>query len=121
MKLLLFIVTCVVTTTVSAQVFQQITPPRAIDGNAFIQKWKLSHPDLKLPQSKDSVLAKFKNYFGLGKKPGVYSLKMDNMPCIVPDTKEIAEIPNFWRDKITVPFNSRIPNRALPQASPETK
>ncbi len=27
-------------------------------------------------------------------EPGVYALPIDNMPCIVPDTKEIAAMPN---------------------------
>ncbi len=27
-------------------------------------------------------------------KPGVYVLPLDNMPCLVPDTKQIAAIPN---------------------------
>lgn len=45
-------------------------------------------------------------------KPGVYALPQDNMPCLVPDTKEIAAIPNAW-GKLSVPFISNIPNPGL--------
>jgi hypothetical protein len=44
--------------------------------------------------------------------PGVYNLPQDNMPCIVPDTKEIAAIPNAVL-KIENPFISKIPNPYL--------
>jgi hypothetical protein len=44
--------------------------------------------------------------------PGVYNLPQDNMPCIVPDTKEIAAIPNVLTNK-EIPFISKIPNPYL--------
>ena len=42
-------------------------------------------------------------------KPGVHRLPQDGMPCIVPDTKDIAAIPNA-APRVEVPFRSRIPN-----------
>jgi hypothetical protein len=38
------------------------------------------------------------------KAPGVYHLPLDGMPCIVPDTSNIAAIPNGWANP-TVPYN----------------
>ncbi len=49
------------------------------------------------------------------KKPGVYRLRLDNMPCIVPDTKDVAAMPNAFKEEIKVPFSGnppRIPNAA---------
>lgn len=45
-------------------------------------------------------------------KPGVYALPQDNMPCLVPDIKDIAAIPNAW-PRPKVPFKSAIPNPGL--------
>lgn len=51
----------------------------------------------------------FQQKFSLGKvQPGIYFLPQDNMPCKVPDTNEIATIPN--PSPITIPFKSHIPN-----------
>lgn len=50
-------------------------------------------------------------------KPGVHRLPQDNMPCIVPDTKNIAAMPNAWKGAVKVPYRSnppQIPNPALP-------
>lgn len=44
---------------------------------------------------------------------GVNRLPLDGMPCIVPDTKDIAAMPNAWKGKVAVPFTGnppRIPN-----------
>lgn len=45
------------------------------------------------------------------RKPGVYSLPQDGMPCIVPDTNDIAAMPNAAK-AIAVPPANRIPNAA---------
>lgn len=49
------------------------------------------------------------------KKPGIYRLPQDNMPCIVPDTSKTIRIPNAWKSRVQVPYVSkppRIPNPA---------
>lgn len=51
-------------------------------------------------------------------KPGVYRLPQDGMPCIVPDTKEVAAIPNGFKGKASIPFTGnppRIPNPSTTQ------
>ena len=53
----------------------------------------------------------------LHKKPGVYSLPQDNMPCIVPDTSKTVKIPNAWKGRLRIPYKSnppRIPNLTKP-------
>jgi hypothetical protein len=44
-------------------------------------------------------------------KPGVYKLRQDNMPCIIPDTKDIVAIPNAFAN-VTIPFKTQMPNGA---------
>lgn len=46
-------------------------------------------------------------------KPGIYLLAQDNMPCIVPNTKNIAKVPNLWRGKVG-PYRAKIPNPLNP-------
>ena len=41
-------------------------------------------------------------------KPGVYALRQDNMPCKVPDTNGLVQIPNGA--PVTLPFKSNMPN-----------
>lgn len=50
------------------------------------------------------------------KKPGVYRLQQDGMPCIVPDTKDIAAMPNAFKGEIKVPFVAKPPH--IPNAAP---
>jgi hypothetical protein len=38
------------------------------------------------------------------------------MPCIVPDTKDIAAMPNAWRGLVLRRYNGAIPNPALPKS-----
>ncbi len=52
-------------------------------------------------------------------KPGIHFLPLDGMPCLVPDTKDIAVIPNVWKGKVGVPFignSPQIPNPFLIQS-----
>lgn len=45
--------------------------------------------------------------------PGIHRLPQDGMICYVPDTKDIAAIPNVYKGKVRVPFTGnppRIPN-----------
>ncbi len=44
-----------------------------------------------------------------GKKPGVYHLPQDNMPCIVPDTTKLVNIPNVWKGSVTKPYKNSPP------------
>lgn len=96
---------------------------------AQISAEKLKELELKVKRGEsisiplDSTLA-FKNNFkvkttfsGRFPLPGIYNLPQDNMPCIVPDTKEIAGIPNVV-SKIENPFISKIPN---PYLAPKSK
>jgi hypothetical protein len=55
------------------------------------------------------------NHTGNAPAPGIYRLPIDRMPCIVPDTKELAVIPNAWKAPITLPYSATIPNPALPR------
>ena len=41
-------------------------------------------------------------------KPGIYALRQDNMPCKVPDTNGLVQIPNGA--PVTLPFKSNMPN-----------
>lgn len=45
----------------------------------------------------------------------IRTLPFDNMPCIVPNTKDIAAMPNAWKGKVRVPFRSQMPNPAQPR------
>ena len=42
--------------------------------------------------------------------PGVHRLPQDGMPCVVPDTKDIAAIPNFYNGKVSVPYAGNTPH-----------
>lgn len=60
--------------------------------------------------------------FPINKKPGVYRLRQDGMPCIVPDTKDLAVMPNVFKGEIKVPYVAkppRIPNAAIPKTFPD--
>jgi hypothetical protein len=52
-------------------------------------------------------------------KPGVYALRQDGMPCIVPNTADIAAIPNAMPQKQVVRLG-KIPN-ATPQTGEELR
>lgn len=41
--------------------------------------------------------------------PGVHFLPQDGMPCIVPETVTLGNIPNAWNGK-RILFNDKIPN-----------
>jgi hypothetical protein len=42
-------------------------------------------------------------------KPGIYRLRQDNMPCIVPNLADVASIPNGWKGKTKVPYSDNPP------------
>jgi len=66
------------------------------------------------PNNKDSLINSISGQLFLkNAKPGVHRLPQDGMPCIVPDTKDIAAIPNTFNGTVGVPFTGnrpRIPN-----------
>ncbi|MGV3527604.1 MAG: hypothetical protein ACO1OO_01825 [Flavisolibacter sp.] len=74
-----------------------------------------------LPQQKNALPPSFKQklfFFDPAidhDSSRVRTLPVDNMPCIVPNTKDIAAMPNAWKGKVRVPFLSQIPNPAQPQ------
>jgi hypothetical protein len=43
------------------------------------------------------------------RKPGIYALPQDNMPCIIPDLSGTVAIPNLWKGKTKVPYKSSPP------------
>lgn len=56
---------------------------------------------------------------GQNRKPGVYALPQDGMPCIVPDTNDIVQIPNALPKK-DLPKLGQIPN-VTPQTGEELR
>lgn len=71
----------------------------------------------------DSLYKRFQNFFRKqeftvhlpSEKNKIIALPQDHMPCIIPDTKDIAAIPNGW-SRVTIPYRSQyhpIPNPGL--------
>lgn len=71
------------------------------------------------PLIKDSLPARRSLLPGYPATPGVHALPLDNMPCVVPDTKGIATLPNAFQ-KPLIPFRSSIPN-AIPEIPADRK
>lgn len=68
---------------------------------------------LKIDAARNSNITAFLS----NPKPGVHRLRQDNMPCLVPDPTATVAMPNVWKGKIGVPFESglpRIPNPVKP-------
>jgi hypothetical protein len=89
------------------------------DLNKLIARSKLSSikkdtskPTLRHPFTLDLKMLAPKSF---NREPGVHALPQDGMPCIVPDTKRIAAMPNA-ATKHRVPPANRIPN-----ATPEQR
>jgi hypothetical protein len=57
----------------------------------------------------DSTVLRLLPLYRTHTQPGVYRLR-DGMPCIVPDTKDIAAIPNAWPAPRQLPYPATIPN-----------
>jgi hypothetical protein len=38
--------------------------------------------------------------------PGIHRLRQDGMPCVVPDTRDIAVIPNSWKGRVVPYYHS---------------
>ena len=59
--------------------------------------------------SADSLIFKIMSQNDARRLERVKYLRQDNMPCVVPNTKDIAAIPNA-APAITIPFPTTIPN-----------
>ena len=84
------------------------------------KEWNFQRP-LRIITPKDSSLLTVNPY--LNKKPGIYRLK-DGMPCVVPDTKDVAVIPNAWKGPLRGTYKGKkptIPNPLQPDTQPDTK
>jgi hypothetical protein len=114
MKRLLLVAFVISANTLYAQEFQP-------DIDKLIARSKLSSikkdttkPTLRHPFALDLKLLAPKK---LQQQSGINALPQDGMPCIVPDTKSIAVIPNAAKDNQVPPAN-RIPNAAPEQRLP---
>ena len=94
----------------SSQTFE-VDVPKIMKRSEALKLFRNTTPPQKI--HKDSLMEKFRvSVIGKKANPGVYYLPQDNMPCLVPDTKDIAAIPNAW-PHVQVPFKSAIPNPGL--------
>jgi hypothetical protein len=107
MKLLLLITCSAFYISSSAQEFK-VDVPKIMKQSDVLKK----HYEIGKSVNKDSLIKKFKDYFSMKSNAGIYYLTQDNMPCIVPDTKDIAAIPNAWPN-VQIPFKTTIPNPGL--------
>ena len=93
--------------------------------NDYVQKFNYNALDrlktyrYKKPSvaMKDSNIVLYNLNLLKEKKPGVYALRQDNMPCIVPDSTKTARIPNAWKAPQGIPYQKnplRIPNLDRP-------
>ncbi|RYZ00234.1 MAG: hypothetical protein EOO11_02275 [Chitinophagaceae bacterium] len=86
--------------------------------NAFAPRkapFVMKAPGIPLEPATDKALP----YLALQVAPGTYALPQDGTPCIVPDTKGIAAIPNA-APVLQVPFSSNIPNPYAPDPRDKT-
>jgi hypothetical protein len=110
MKLQLLTVLLIVGFSASSQTFE-VDVPKIMKQSDALKLFK----DNTSPQKihKDSLIEKLRvSVIGKKLNPGIYYLPQDNMPCLAPDTKDIAAIPNAWPN-VQVPFKSAIPNPGL--------
>ena len=119
MKLLLFSAFCIFTTGVFAQAPKN-NSPHVFQLPDTLKKFKGNNSDVLRKQLQEYLQKKnFQNNL-LGNKQGnVAILPQDQMPCVVPDTNGIVQMPNAWNG-LTVPYRPQfhpIPNPALPPLS----
>jgi len=111
MKLLLLAAFVVLFMSASSQTFKTDIPKLMKEPE--LRKRFNNRVQFQRPIYKDSLIKDLKSFLSSEKRgPGVYFLPQDNMPCLVPDTKDIAMIPNGW-PSVQVPFKSAIPNPGL--------
>lgn len=116
--LLLLTATCLAAIGTSAQNAGSKTTQEKIQ--EALQNYRLRNMVTALPA--DTLLALRNLTPFANRKPGIYRLPQDGMPCIVPDTSKTVQVPNAWQGKKTIPYRShppRIPNIAKPQPAPD--
>ena len=110
MKLPLLTALLIIGFSASSQTFE-VDVPKVMKQSDILKLFKNNTSPQKI--QKDSLMEKFRvSVTGKKANPGIYYLPQDNMPCLVPDTKDIAAIPNAW-PQAQVPFKSAIPNPGL--------
>jgi hypothetical protein len=114
MKLLIFSVFCFI----SFSCFSQVTGDSSILKEFDFWKKYKGNNGLATPlQPQEDLLQKELQYNLLENKQGdLVELPQDHMPCVVPDTKDLALMSNFWVG-VTIPYlpgTPAIPNPALP-------
>jgi hypothetical protein len=73
-----------------------------------------SHPLIKLEvPSRDEQIPTTR------RRPGLYALPQDSMPCIVPDTERLAVMPNAA--PMTYPYRKDMPTRSFKKHLPRAK
>ena len=117
MKLLIFSVFCFI----SFCCFSQVTGDSSIFKEFDLWKKYKGNNGLAIPVTpQEDLQQKELRYNLLANKQGdLVMLPQDHMPCVVPDTKDLALMPNFWAG-VTIPYyptNPAIPNPALPPLS----
>ena len=120
MKLLFSLLFSAVSFSLSAQVLgpgveKQIDESirkRVEEDNA--RKMGPAHPLIKIDvPSKDEPIPTTR------RKPGVYALPQDSMPCVVPDTEGLAVMPNAA--PMVYPYRKGMPTQPHRQRQPSTK
>jgi len=88
--------------------------------DTLLKKFKGNNNEVLRKQFQEYVQRKQEqNQLLANKRGNIVFLPQDHMPCVVPDTNEIAPMPNAWSG-VTTPFRSQyhpIPNPALPPQS----
>jgi hypothetical protein len=109
--LLLLIITCLVSVTANAQT--ESIDLKKFRENAHYRETLRQRSKTKAFPSDSTILFLNRSVFSGNLKPDVHRLPQDGMPCVVPDTKDIAAIPNVFKRKLSIPFTGnppRIPN-----------
>lgn len=104
----------------------QAQPARVVTTQELLKKYRQAAQQQALNRTpvKDSTILQLLPLYGAQVQPGIYRLR-DGMPCIVPDTKDIAAIPNAWPAPQKLPYPATIPNSGkglyplLPQPAPQ--
>ena len=110
-RLLLLLINCFLLLTSNAQDRQKnlnFTPGNEIKGR-LTNEYTSSFKDSNIVLNNLSLFSH--------RKPGVYLLPQDNMPCIVPDGAKTVHMPNAWKAPLRVPYRSnqpKIPNLTKP-------
>ncbi len=109
MKLLLFISFVGFSVTLFAQISKEDLQKKFEDAikNRNPTEKTFSLPQFLLIKQEQKTLQGYIN--GQQVTAGIYNLSLDGMPCVVPDTNEIAAMPNVFPN-VSVPFKTTIPN-----------